>query len=117
VDLANLTEHQKQCPHPERFSCAFCPATFPSWQEFEIHRDCHPAQFQCILCFTKFTRKIPMNHHISNFHEFKCEKCETWFYISKPGQCMTHPNNVRKPFRLGNAPLLCNKETCIASCK
>ena len=78
VDLANLAEHKKQCPHPERFSCAFCPAVLTNLKEFEKHRETsHPAQFQCILCFSKFIRKNAMNHHISNFHEFKCEKCET----------------------------------------
>ena len=117
VDLAKLTEHKKQCRHPERFSCAICFAITPSLKESENHREkSHPAQHQCSLCFSKFASKNAMNQHISNFHEFKCEKCETWFYIPQPGPCMTFPNFVRKPISLGNALLLCNKETCSITC-
>ena len=143
VDLANLTEHQKHCPdrttctlcsgtfpslkqlknhqnkiHPNSYPCTLCSGTFPTFKQRRDHLNrIHPNSFRCTLCGIKFHSKSEMNHHLSSFHEFKCEKCKTWFYIHQPGHCMIYPNNVRKPSSLGNAPLLCNKETCFLSCK
>ena len=118
VDSANLTKHRRHCPKQERSSCALCSSTFSSLNQLKNHQNkIHPNSFRCTFCFFNCHGKAEMNHHVSSVHEFKCEKCKTWFYIPQPGRCMTYPNNVRKPISLGNGPLLCNKETCFVSCK
>jgi hypothetical protein len=117
VDLSNLTKHKKHCPKPIRSLCSVCYGTFPSFQLKNHQNKIHPNSFRCTLCFFNCHGKAKMNHHVSSVHEFKCEKCKTWFYIPQPGHCMIYSNNVRKPSSLGNAPLLCNKKTCFLSCK
>ena len=115
VRLAECWAHKKQC-QPKTFKCTFCPLSFPKLKIFNKHnRDYHLMPFKCTFCLEKFVIKEDIIRHMSSVHEFECEKCKSWFYIPQPGPSMTY-YNVRKPTSLGNAPLLCNKETCFVSC-
>ena len=114
VRLAECWAHMKQC-QPITYNCTFCTHSFPNSKGFYNHkRKNHPMPFKCTFCTEKFVYKEDVNRHMSSVHEFKCEKCKSWFFIPQPGPSM---NYVRKPISLGNAPLLCNKETCFLSCK
>ena len=121
VRLADCLAHKKRCqsrtPQSKMFKCPFCAHSFPTSKSFNKHkRKKHPMPFKCTFCLEKFAFKEDINRHMSSVHEFKCEKCKSWFYIPQPGPSVTY-DNVRKPISLGNAPVLCNKETCFLSCK
>ena len=116
VRLADCWAHKKRC-QPTRIKCTFCAQYFPHLKSFSKHKTKrHPVPYECTLCLEKFAFQEGISQHMSSVHEFNCEKCKSWFYIPQPGPTLTH-DNVRKPISLGDAPLLCNKETCILSCK
>ena len=117
VRLAECWAHMKKC-QPITYKCTFCTHSFPNSKDFYNHkRKKHPMPFKCTFCSEKFVYKEDVNRHMSSVHEFKCEKCKSWFFIPQPGPSMNYMNYVRKPVSLGNAPLLCNKETCFLPCK
>ena len=75
---AKFDKQLKEC----RSQCSKCSAMFAKSADLTKHCEkYHPTQFKCIFCtsIAYFETSKDLIEHVSKFHQFKCDMCQTSF--------------------------------------